>query len=85
MRTTLELPDVLAKQAKTAAIRRGITLKTLVTEALEQALNAGFAKPTGRPIRFPLVGSRKPGAMRLNPNELHAILLREEAAANGRS
>ena len=81
MRTTLEFPEALAQRAKTAAVRRGITLKALVTEALEQTLNAAAAKPAGRAIRFPLVKSRKPGALKLTPAEVHDILLHEEAAA----
>jgi hypothetical protein len=81
MRTTLEFPEALAQRAKTAAVRRGITLKALVTEALEQTLDAGVTKPAGRAIRFPLVKSRRPGTLKLTPTEVHDILLREEAAA----
>ena len=81
MRTTLEFPDTLAQRAKTAAVRRGISLKALVTQALERDLDAAASKPSGRAIKFPLVGSREPGAMRLTPEEIHDILLREESAA----
>ena len=81
MRTTLEFPDTLARRAKTAAVRRGITLKALVAQALERDLDAAASKPAGHAIRFPLVGSRKPGAMRLTPAEIQDILLREETAA----
>jgi hypothetical protein len=38
MRTTLDLPDELMKQAKIAAVERGVTLRDLVAEALRQAL-----------------------------------------------
>lgn len=81
MRTTLDFPDALAQRAKMVAVRRGITLKTLVTQALEKNLDAGAAKPSGRSIKFPLVRSRKPGALLLTPEDIHDILLREESAA----
>ena len=81
MRTTLEFPDALARRAKTAAVQRGISLKALVTKAVEHDLDTAASKPSGRALRFPLVGSRKPGAMRLTPAEVHEILLREESAA----
>jgi len=81
MRTTLEFPDVLAQRAKTAAVRRGITLKALVTQALEKSLDAAISKPSGRSIKFPLVRSRKPGVLLLTPEAIHDILLREESAA----
>ena len=41
MRTTLELPDVIAKRAKLAAVRLDMSLKDLVVVALEHELDAG--------------------------------------------
>ena len=38
MRSTFDLPDELMKQAKIAAVKRGITLRDLVAEGLRQAL-----------------------------------------------
>ena len=45
MRTTLDLPDLLARTAKIAAVRRGITLRALVVEALEHGLRVDPASP----------------------------------------
>jgi hypothetical protein len=48
MKTTLELPDELFRQAKAQASAGGISLKTFVTEALEMKLRAqapGQRKP----------------------------------------
>ena len=42
MKTTLEMPDDLFRRAKTAAAKRGQSLKQLVTTALEREL----AKPS---------------------------------------
>lgn len=51
MRTTLDLPDELMKQAKIAAVERGVTLRDLVAEALRQAL---LPKPRlARRIKLP--------------------------------
>ena len=38
MKTTIELPDVMFRQAKALAAARGVTLKRLFTEALEVEL-----------------------------------------------
>lgn len=38
MKTTIELPDVMLRQAKTVAAARGVTLKTFFTEALVEQL-----------------------------------------------
>jgi hypothetical protein len=48
VRTTVELPDDLFREAKASAARRGITIKVLFREALEAALPAGRRSP-GRP------------------------------------
>jgi hypothetical protein len=43
MKTTIEIPDLLFRKAKSRAAERGQTLKQLVTEALQEklAVNAG--------------------------------------------
>jgi len=41
MKTTLEIPDLLFRKAKSKAAERGQTLKQLVTEALQEKLAAG--------------------------------------------
>jgi hypothetical protein len=40
MKTTIELPDSLFRRAKTAAVKEGMTLKQLFTEALESRLDS---------------------------------------------
>ena len=41
MKTTIELPDVMFRRAKALAAARGVTLKRLFTEALEDQLRRG--------------------------------------------
>jgi len=48
MKTTLEIPDALFRQAKRRAAEEGITLRELVERALRATLGAG----RGRPYRF---------------------------------
>jgi len=81
MRTTLDLPDAVARQAKMLALRRDISLKDLVVVALEHEFDAGTVKPGGRTFDLPLIPSRKPGSCRLSPDDVHEILVREERAA----
>lgn len=38
MKTTLEIPDLLFRRAKSAAAERGIPLRQLVTEAVQEKL-----------------------------------------------
>jgi len=48
MKTTIEIPDALFRQAKAKAAERGQSLKDLVTEALQDKLAAETRK--SRPI-----------------------------------
>ena len=41
MKTTIELPDALLRAAKAMAVRRGITLKAIITHALEREVYDG--------------------------------------------
>jgi hypothetical protein len=81
MRTTVDLPDGLTRRAKLAAVRAGVSFKALVAKALEQHLDQAAVKPTGGPLQFPLVPSHQAGSLKLSPDEVQQILVREEAAA----
>ncbi|MCW5557357.1 MAG: hypothetical protein KIT22_05945 [Verrucomicrobiae bacterium] len=50
MKTTVEIPDQLFREAKTAAAGRGLSLKTFLTEALKEKL----AGPRRRPGEWPV-------------------------------
>lgn len=47
MKTTIEIPDALFRNAKATAAQRGQTLKEFVSEALDEKLAAG--RDTGPP------------------------------------
>jgi len=53
MKTTVEIPDRLFRDAKAAAARQGLSLKEFLNEALQEKL-AGPRQPcTGRPVPPP--------------------------------
>jgi len=55
MRTTIELPDRLIREAKTLTAQKGITLKEFFTHAVEKAL-LETPPETRRMIRPPISG-----------------------------
>ena len=55
MRTTIELPDRLIREAKTLTAQRGITLKEFFTKAVEKALMETPPEPR-RMVRPPISG-----------------------------
>jgi hypothetical protein len=70
MKTTVDIPDELFRQAKATAARNGFTLKDLVADGLRLVLRQ--PKPEGRRLKFPLI-PRKPGAPRLTLAQVNRI------------
>jgi hypothetical protein len=84
MRTTLETPDVLFRQAKAAALR-GKTLKLFLTEAIQYEVSERPRQEGGQPVQLPLVPSSRPGSKRLTSDRVAELLAQEELdAAAGR-
>ena len=48
MKTTIELPEALFRRAKSTAAHEGVTLKQLLTEALESRLDVRTGARNGR-------------------------------------
>ena len=80
MRTTLDIPDPLARRVKLTAVQRGVTMKELIVAALEHELSPQKAAKAGE-LAFPLLPGKASESYDLDPDEISAILVREEAAA----
>ena len=82
MRTTVDIPDALGKQVKIRAAQLGSPLKVFITRALEREVAAGLTAYHPKPKRaLPVIKSRAPGSLKITPEEISAVLVREEAAA----
>ena len=74
MRTSLDLPDELLREAKIAAIERGVTLRQLLTDALKRELREDAGKPqTRRRVDFPIIRSGVPGHLRITPDDIRRV------------
>lgn len=88
MRTSLEIPDPLFKEAKRLALETDTTLKNLVAEGLELLLKERRKKAAPeRPdsSRLPKVHPKGKGTYTITPEDIDAILAEEEAASYGRN
>lgn len=89
MRTSVDLPDELFRQAKARAALQGRSLKDLVADALRLLLQSpkSAQAPTPPPrTQFPLIKAKDP-TRKLTPEMAAAAeeeLLHEEATAHGR-
>lgn len=78
MRTTLDLPDDLVRQAKITAVERGITLRDLVVEGLRHALKEK-QPPTRRRLKLPVVNlPAEAPLLWMNPQQLKKLLEDED-------
>jgi ribosomal 50S subunit-associated protein YjgA (DUF615 family) len=62
MKTTIDIPDDLFREAKSRAALEGIKLKELVAEALREKLRAPVAKAQRRRTKFPIIHSKRTDA-----------------------
>jgi len=77
MRTTIDIPDSLFRELKSAAALRGETLKSFVLRAARKELNGD---PAGKPphrVKLPLVKSKEE-SYDVSPERLAAILEQED-------
>jgi len=84
MRTTIDLPDELFREAKTRAVRQGTTLKNLVTQLIRSGLQAPSHGADFRPVHRnppPVAIKRAPGQSTLparTNRQLYAMLEEQE-------
>jgi len=86
MRTTIDLPDELFREAKTLAVQQRTTLKNLITQFILSGLGvqASGSAPSQRRTPPPVAIHRIPGqppAPALTNRQLHAILEEEDIQA----
>jgi hypothetical protein len=72
VRTKIDLPDELIREAKAIAAKRGTSLKTVIRAALEEEVRR-MRREAGRRVRFPLLSSREPGSLNLTNTEIENL------------
>lgn len=78
MKTTVEIPDELFRQAKAKAALEGVRLRDLVEHGIRLALDAPVVQTPGRRAAFPLIRSRAPAT--LHAETVAAVLAEMEEA-----
>jgi hypothetical protein len=73
MRTTIDLPNDLVRQAKTRAALRGETLKEFVQAAIEKEISVEATANSYR-VKLPLIKSKKPKSLSLTNADIENLL-----------
>jgi hypothetical protein len=85
MRTTIDLPDELFREAKTRAVQQGTTLKNLMTGFIRSGLKGQLAETSPVPRRRnpPIIAIRRlenaPDVPTRSNRELYAIMDEDDA------
>lgn len=79
MRTTLDLPDELLKQAEIAAVQRGTSLRELVASALRIELGTADERRSKRLLSAPIRLAEDSPMHTLSPAQLEGIDSEAEA------
>lgn len=73
MKTTLELPDHLFREAKVKAAAEGRRLKDVVAEGLRLVLMVRSPGRARRRVALPLIKTGKPGSLRIADDVAHRL------------
>ena len=85
MRTTVELPPSLLRQAKARAAQRGETLKALLTRAVATELGHAHGRPDARArADLPLLGNSEAPPVHVSAADLERALADVDALRAGR-
>jgi hypothetical protein len=80
MRTTIDLPDDLYREAKARAALQGRKLKDLVSEYIREGLEKGSETPVRRRSPLPIIRKSASGPVPALTNEEIARILDDEDA-----
>ena len=79
MRTTIDIPDPVFRQAKATAALKGLSLKSFIIDAINHQLGATNTSLSEKNrVNFPLVPSNKPSSINLTNDRVAKILEEEE-------
>lgn len=82
MRTTVELPQELMKQAKARAAARGESLKTLLTRAVASELGKGrHPRDKGSRVGLPLFGNAKAKSVNISGYDIARAIAQDDVAS----
>ena len=84
MRTSLDLPDDLLREAKIVAVQRGVTLRALMAEALEKELHPSSENvPNRRRVEFPIIRTEATRPLLIRNQDLIAAEAEDDLKRSG--
>ena len=69
----MDIPDPVYRRLKARAAREGRSAKELILRGVEQVLKPE-PRTTGRRVKLPIVGSKRPGTLRIDNAGIYDII-----------
>ena len=73
MRIKIELSDRLFSKLNRRANKKGITVNALVVKSIRVAIGKAEGIPFRRPVRVPVIESKKPGSLYLDNAKIYEL------------
>jgi|HubBroStandDraft_1064217.scaffolds.fasta_scaffold42825_4 hypothetical protein len=74
MRTTLDIPDEVYKNIKRLAVEENTTVRQIVLDALQVAVEKRKAQAPPRRMKLPIIRSSKPGTLDIDNEKIYDII-----------
>ena len=82
MRTTIDIPEAIFRQAKAMAALEGKSLKVFVLEAINRELkDRAIPKDNRKRVKLPFVRSKHPGSLQITSDTIADVLQTEDLHA----
>jgi hypothetical protein len=74
MRTTIDIPDETYKNIKRLAVEENTTVRQIVLDGLQMAVQKRMAQTPPRRMRFPVIRSSRPGTLDIDNEKIYDLI-----------
>jgi hypothetical protein len=74
VRATIEIPDEIYKNVKRLAVEENTTVKQIVLNALESALQKQHPQPQRKRLKLPIIHSSNPGTLEIDNERIYDLI-----------
>ena len=74
MRTAVDIPDDTYKTIKRLAVEDNTTVRQIVLDALQVAIQKRLAQSPPRRMKFPIIHSSRPGTLDIDNEKIYDII-----------
>jgi hypothetical protein len=74
VRTTIDIPDDTYKTIKRLAVEENTTVRQIMLDALQMAIQKRLAQPPPRRMKLPIIRSSRPGTLDIDNEKIYDLI-----------